>query len=147
VIFRDATREDVAAIVGLLTDDVLGQGREGADLAVYLVAYDEIAANPMHQLIVGVVEGRVVATCQLTILAGLSRQGSKRALIEAVRVVADQQSQGIGAAMMVECERRARAAGAGLMQLTTDKTRVRAHVFYERLGFEATHLGYRKVLG
>lgn len=144
--FRDATRADVAGIVAMLADDPLGQGREGADLALYLAAYDEIAANPAHQLIVGEVAGRLVACCQLTILAGLSRQGAKRALVEAVRVVQDLRSQGLGAALMAECEARARAAGAQVLQLTTDKSRLRAHRFYERLGFEASHLGYKKPL-
>ena len=80
VSFRDAKRADVAALVAMLADDPLGQARERGDLAPYLTAFDEIAANPMHQLIVGEVDGRIVATCQLTILAGLSRQGAKRAL-------------------------------------------------------------------
>ena len=146
VIFRDASREDEPALVAMLTDDPLGQGREGSDLAPYLAAYDEIAANPMHQLIVGVLQGRIVATCQLTILSGLSRQGAKRALVEAVRVAGDLRSQGIGAALMAECEARARAAGAGVLQLTTDKTRLRAHAFYDRLGFSASHIGYKKPL-
>lgn len=146
VIFRDASREEVPALVAMLTDDPLGQGREGSDLAPYLAAYDEIVANPMHQLIVGVLQGRIVATCQLTILSGLSRQGAKRALVEAVRVAGDLRSQGIGAALMAECEARARAAGAGVLQLTTDKTRLRAHAFYDRLGFSASHIGYKKPL-
>lgn len=115
-------------------------------MAPYLVAFDEIVANPMHQLIVGELDGRIVATCQLTILAGLSRQGAKRALIEAVRVAGDLRSQGIGEALMAECEARARAAGAGVLQLTTDKSRLRAHAFYDRLGFSASHIGYKKPL-
>ncbi len=130
----------------MLADDPLGQGREGADLAPYLAAYDEIAANPAHQVIVGEIAGRIVATCQLTILAGLSRQGAKRALVEAVRVQADLRSHGIGAALMAECEIRARAAGAAVLQLTTDKSRVRAHAFYDRLGFSPSHIGYKKPL-
>ena len=146
VTFRTAMRDDVAEIVAMLADDPLGQGREGADLAPYLAAYDEIAANPAHQLIVGEIAGRIVATCQLTILAGLSRQGAKRALVEAVRVQADLRSHGIGAALMAECETRARAAGAGVLQLTTDKSRSRAHAFYDRLGFSPSHIGYKKSL-
>ena len=146
VTFRDAVRDDVAAIVSMLADDPLGQGREGADLAPYLAAYDEIAANPAHQVIVGEIAGRIVATCQLTILSGLSRQGAKRALVEAVRVQADLRSHGIGAALMAECEIRARAAGAAVLQLTTDKSRVRAHAFYDRLGFSPSHIGYKKPL-
>ncbi len=146
VSFRDASRDDVAALVAMLADDPLGQARESGDLAPYLAAFDEIAANPMHQLIAGEIGGRIVATCQLTILAGLSRQGAKRALVEAVRVVADLRGQRIGAALMAECEARARAAGASVIQLTTDKTRLRAHGFYDRLGFTASHIGYKKSL-
>ncbi len=144
--FRNATRDDVPAIVELLTDDPLGKGREGAAAEAYLNAFDDIAANPMHQLIVGEDEGRVIACCQLTILAGLSRGGSRRALVEAVRVAADLRSQGIGARMMADCEARARAAGATIIQLTTDRSRTEAHRFYERLGYQASHLGMKKPL-
>ena len=136
----------MAALVAMLADDPLGQARESSDLAPYLPAFDEIAGNPMHQLIVGEIDGRIVATCQLTILTGLSRQGAKRALVEAVRVVADLRGQRIGEALMAECEARARAAGANVIQLTTDKTRLRAHRFYDRLGFTASHIGYKKSL-
>ncbi len=38
------------------------------------------------------------------------------------------------------------SAGCGLVQLTTDKTRTDAHRFYDRLGFEATHEGYKIIL-
>ncbi len=146
MIFRTATRADLPAIVALLADDPLGQGRETADLAPYLAAFDRLTANPMHQLIVGDLGGRVVATCQLTILHGLSRQGMSRALLEAVRVAPDLRSTGIGAALMAEVEARARAAGAAMLQLTTDKSRLRAHAFYDRLGYEPSHLGYKKAL-
>ncbi|WP_299480155.1 GNAT family N-acetyltransferase [Cypionkella sp.] len=146
VIFRDAQPSDVAAMVAMLADDPLGKAREGGDMAPYLAAFDEIIGNPMHQMIVGETGGRIVAMCQLTILAGLSRQGARRALVEAVRVVADLRGQKLGEALMAECESRARAAGALVMQLTTDKTRLRAHAFYDRLGFTASHIGYKKNL-
>lgn len=146
VIFRDAKAADVAAMVAMLADDPLGQARESDDLAGYLTAFDEIAANPMHQLIVGEIGGRIVAMCQLSILDGLSQQGAKRALLESVRVVADLRGQKIGEALMAECEVRARAAGASVIQLTTDKTRLRAHGFYDRLGFSPSHIGYKKRL-
>ena len=146
VIFRDATRADVGPIVEMLADDPLGRAREISDITPYHAAFDEIAANPAHQLIVGSLNGHVIATCQLTILAGLSRQGAKRALVEAVRVHADLRGQGIGEALMAEAERRALLAGARMIQLTTDKSRLRAHGFYDRLGYEPSHLGYKKPL-
>lgn len=144
--FRDATRADVPAIVALLTDDPLGQGREGAEEEAYLQAFDDISSNPMHQLIVAEHAGRVIACCQLTILAGLSRGGSRRALVEAVRVSAELRSKGVGAALMAECDARARAAGCTMIQLTTDRSREAAHRFYERLGYHASHVGMKKPL-
>ena len=146
VVFRDANRADVPAIVALLGDDPLGRAREGAEPQAYLAAFDDIAANPMHQMIVGEDAGRVIACCQLTILMGLSRGGSRRALVEAVRVSSDLRSQGIGALLMAECEARARAAHCTIIQLTTDRSRLDAHRFYERLGYSATHLGMKKPL-
>ena len=47
---------------------------------------------------------------------------------------------------MAECEVRARAAGCTIIQLTTDKSRHDAHRFYDRLGFETSHLGMKKPL-
>lgn len=146
MIFRDATAGDVPAIVALLADDPLGSAREGAAPDAYARAFAEIAANPMHQLIVGELDGRVVACAQLTILSGLSRGGARRGLVEAVRVAADLRGQGHGAALMADCEARARTAGCTVLQLTTDKSRMRAHAFYERLGFQPSHIGMKKAL-
>ncbi len=36
-----------------------------------------------------------------------------------------------------------RKRGCGLVQLTSDKRRAGAHAFYEALGFQATHEGYK----
>ncbi len=63
-----------------------------------------------------------------------------------MRVTADLRGQGIGAALMAECEARARAAGCGMIQLTTDRSRHDAHRFYERLGYQPSHVGMKKPL-
>lgn len=143
---RDATEDDLPQIVALLSDDPLGAGREGAEMAAYRAAFAAIAANPMHQLIVAEMAGRIVATCQLTILQGLSRGGKLRAQVEAVRVAADLRSKGIGAALMAEAESRASIAGAAIVQLTSDRSRDRAHLFYEGLGYTPSHIGFKKLL-
>jgi GNAT superfamily N-acetyltransferase len=77
---------------------------------------------------------------------GLARQGMTRAQIEAVRVAGTQRGRRIGEAMVEEAIRRAKAAGCGLVELTTDKRRPDAHRFYERLGFAATHEGMKLML-
>lgn len=143
--FRPATRADVAAVVALLADDVLGATRESGDLDRYLAAFDAMAQEGGNALIVG--EGsRVLATYQLTVISGLSLSAARRAQIEAVRVDASLRGQGAGAALMADAEARARAAGATLMQLTSNTSRTDAHRFYEKLGYAPSHIGFKKPL-
>lgn len=60
----------------MLADDPLGAIREGdPDDESYRRAFSEIDADPHQSLIVDVREGEVVATMQLTVIPGLSRQG------------------------------------------------------------------------
>lgn len=80
---------------------------------------------------------------QLSFLPGLARRGALRAQIEAVRVRQDYRSRGLGAALFEWAIQEARGRGCALVQLTTDKSRVDAHRFYERLGFVASHEGLK----
>ena len=89
---------------------------------------------------------RIAATFQLSFLPGLSRRGSCRAQLEAVRVAAGLGSHGVGAAMVEWVIGESRRRGCSLMQLTTDKSRTGAHRFYERLGFAASHEGMKLAL-
>lgn len=144
--WRLAMRDDVAAVVALLTDDDLGARREVSDLAPYLAAFDAMTAEGNNHLIVGDQDGVIVATYQLTFITGLSLRAARRAQVESVRVASNLRSTGIGAALMADAETRARAAGCSLIQLTTNRDRSRAHAFYARQGYEPSHLGFKKSL-
>jgi len=144
--FRTATRDDVPAIVALLTDDILGATRETDDLAPYLAAFDQLQNEGGNQVIIGVQNDEIVATYQLIFISGLSLRAARRAQVESIRVVARLRGQGLGQAMMDDADKRARAAGCSLMQFTTNKTRNRAQAFYERLGFTPSHVGYKRSL-
>ncbi len=146
VVFSEAERADIPAVIALLEDDALGHAREGADIAAYEAAFDDMGREGRNWLIVGEMAGRVVATYQLTLISGLSLRASRRAQIESVRVASDLRGSGIGAAMLADAEARARAGGASLMQLTANTSRDRAHAFYRRQGFIATHVGFKKEL-
>jgi GNAT superfamily N-acetyltransferase len=144
VIFREARRADVPAIVALLADDVLGAERESGIVdEAYLVAFDQIAADPGSRLIVAEADGQVAGTLQLNLLPGLSRHGMLRAQIEGVRVAAAQRGHGLGKAMIEWAIGQAREHGCGLVQLTSDKRRPDAIRFYESLGFAASHEGFK----
>ncbi|ANY10423.1 GNAT family N-acetyltransferase [Pseudonocardia sp. HH130630-07] len=128
----------------MLADDPLGAGREDpADPAPYRAAFERIDADPSELLLVADSAGTVVGTLQLSLLPGLARRGALRAQIEAVRVAADRRGAGLGETMVRYAADEARRRGAVLVQLTSDRSRTGAHRFYERLGFVASHEGYK----
>nr|BFD83868.1 GNAT family N-acetyltransferase [Streptomyces sp. Xyl84] len=141
---RAAVAEDVPAVVALLADDPLGAQRESPDdLAPYLAALERLRADPNQHLVVALRHGRVVGTLQLSVIPGLSRRGATRSIIEGVRVHADERSNGLGTRLIQWAIDTSRREGCRLVQLTSDRTRTDAHRFYERLGFEASHVGYK----
>jgi len=146
VVFRLAKRDDLPAIVRLLTDDDLGSQRERYENPLpesYFMAYEQIERDSNHELIVAELNGAVIGTLHLMFLPSLSFQGGLRAQVESVRVDKLYQGQGIGSDMMKWAIERAEGRGAHVVQLTTHQSRADAHRFYERLGFKGSHLGMK----
>ncbi len=146
--FRTATFADLPAIVALLADDPLGSTREAAGSASeldsrYVAAFRAIEADSNQQLVVADLNGEVIGTLQLSFIPGIARSGAWRGQIEAVRVAASVRSEGLGQQMFEWAIEQCRARGCQLVQLTTDKRRPDAHRFYDRLGFVASHEGYK----
>ena len=80
------------------------------------------------------------------LIPGLVNRGRKRAKLESVHVDPAQRSRGIGAVMVAFAVDFARRNGAGLVELTSNKSREAAHRFYRRLGFEQSHEGFKMAL-
>ncbi|SLN68994.1 aminoalkylphosphonic acid N-acetyltransferase [Roseovarius albus] len=147
IVFRPARRDDVPAIVAMLADDELGSTRELEDLTSYYAAFDAVLSEGGNRILVGVDDkDHPIATYQLTLISGLSLSAARRAQIESVRVAAPYRGQGVGAEVVADAERRARAAGCRLLQLTSNRTRERALDFYEQAGFTPSHFGFKKYL-
>jgi GNAT superfamily N-acetyltransferase len=146
VTFRHADKNDVPAIVAMLSDDDIGESRESAtqeSAPVYERAFEDMNACPDNYILLAEIDGQLVGSLQLVFIPGLSRQGAKRAIIEAVRVKSAVRGQSIGTALMKQAITEAREAGCKLVQLTSDRRRTRAHLFYRRLGFEQSHVGFK----
>ncbi|MQR01425.1 GNAT family N-acetyltransferase [Glaciimonas soli] len=142
---RRAIRSDLPRLLELLADDILGKSRDAgsSDDACYVQAFEAIAADTNQYLLLGELDGRVIAMLQLTFIPGLSRRGALRANIEAVRVDSSLRGQGIGNWIIAQALLIAQERGCDLAQLTSDKSRTEAHRFYARLGFTATHEGFK----
>jgi GNAT superfamily N-acetyltransferase len=150
LVVRRATPEDLPGIVAVLADDDVGGHGDTLDpdaAPAYETALAAILANPNERLFVAVLDGEVVGTFQMTFIRTLAHRGRLRAVVEAVHVAAARRSRGIGAAMMARAMAEARTSGAGVVTLTSNKRRLDAHRFYERLGFARSHEGFKMELG
>jgi ribosomal protein S18 acetylase RimI-like enzyme len=144
--FRKARRDDLRAILELLNDGKVGNILERIEdplPSLYAEAFAAIDADPNQLLLVGEIDGRVVASLQLTFIPGIAHQGAWRAQVEAVRVACELRGRKIGEAMMRHVIALARERGCDRVQLTTNKARDDAQRFYRRLGFVASHEGMK----
>jgi ribosomal protein S18 acetylase RimI-like enzyme len=144
VIIRRAAHADVGAIIAMLADDPLGRARERLEEPLppsYFKAFEMLDRDPNIQLVVAEEGGRVVGCLQLCVLPGLSSQGASRGLIEDVRVASDRRSRGIGEQLVGWAIEQSRGKGCKLVELLTHHSRLDAQRFYERLGFQRSHVG------
>lgn len=154
LVLRAASRAELPAVLALLADE--DRVVDPATITVteaYERAFASIVADERNEILVlveAVVSegdgGTVVGCLQSTYIPGLGRGGAERVIIEAVRVRADRRGVGIGQVLMLRAMDRARERGCSWVQLSSHKGRGRAHRFYERLGFEASHLGFERAL-
>jgi len=148
IAFRDAAEADLPEIVRLLADDRFGRGRERDETPLpecYTRGFRAMLAQG-GRLILAEQDGAVVGCLQFNVLHGVSQQGQSRAQVEGVRVDSARRGGGIGAALMRHAMEEARAAGCGVMQLTTRTDRREAQGFYARLGFTHSHAGMKASL-
>jgi GNAT superfamily N-acetyltransferase len=146
--FRDARRDDLPAIIGLLADDPMGSKRESvADNPApeYIAAFDAINSDPNNRLVIATQGEGIVGCLQLTFIPGLSRSGATRGQIESVRIASNLRGRGLGYRFFEWAIEECRKFGCDMVQLTTDKSRQDAHRFYHRLGFQTTHDGMKLI--
>jgi GNAT superfamily N-acetyltransferase len=126
---RYARREDLAAIVALYADDILGAAREtlpapgvadGALAPGYLAAFAAIDGDANNRLVVAELDGELVGSCQLTFIWQLSHGGSRVMQLEAVRVASARRGQRLGERMLrwaIDC---AKQEGCRVVQLASN---------------------------
>jgi len=135
---RVATPEDADAVAALIA--MLGYEASPPEVRDRLALID-----PSLLPLVGLVEGRIVACLSLSLMRVLHRP---RPVGRISMMVVDEgrRGQGIGAAMVAAAEARLAALGCGLVEVTSNMKRNRAHAFYERLGYERTSYRFAKKL-
>ncbi|AXB34369.1 GNAT family N-acetyltransferase [Vibrio campbellii] len=147
--YRSADFEDLESLVALLSNDPLGSKREDASVplnSAYIEAFEAIKRDPNNELLVVELENSLVGVLQITFIPYLTHIGGWRCLIEGVRIHSDYRGQGFGEQMFAHAIELAKSKGCTIVQLTSDKQRPDAIRFYEKLGFKATHEGFKLAL-
>lgn len=148
VVVRSAHAGDVERLIWLLEQGALeGQKESASDPNTYLAALSDIQATDGNDLLVAESDGEVVGLCQLIVFRHLQRCGGLCAEIESLHVHPDSRGKGIGGHLLNKAVELARQAGCYRVQLTSNIARSDAHRFYERHGFVASHVGFKRLIG
>jgi GNAT superfamily N-acetyltransferase len=145
IMVRPAQPGDLPELLDLYGE--LADGRQAALPATGPAAarqFEQILSDPSRTILVAVTGGRVAGTADLTIVANLTHGGCPWAIVENVVVSAAARGRGTGTALMERASEVARRAGCYKIQLLSRKQRVRAHKFYQAIGFEAAAEGFRR---
>ncbi len=143
---REASLADVPGIVHVFMGDETspkGDIWNEETRPVYEAAFARIASDRSQRLLVVEAGGAVIGTAQITLIPGLVARGKLRAKLESVHVRPEWRGKGIGEQLVHHAIALAKAEGAGLMELSSNKKRLAAHRFYVRLGFSQSHEGFK----
>jgi GNAT superfamily N-acetyltransferase len=147
--YRNVTPADLGFVIAMIVEDsVVETGDDPADAAHpdYVDALAAIDADPNQEMLVVEEDGVPVGCFQLSYLPGLMRRGAWRGQIEVVHVAEAHRNRGLGGQMMRWAIDRCRERNCAMVQLTSNKKRLDAHRFYERLGFLKSHEGFKLYL-
>jgi N-acetylglutamate synthase-like GNAT family acetyltransferase len=136
---RDARRGDADEIVELIAD--LGHAMT-VEAVRERIGMLEQSDCPQ---IVAARDDRLIGLCGLHIMSAIHRPRPV-GRITILEVAPDCRRQGIGRTLVEAAEQRLRAAGCGLIEVTSNERLVEAHGFYHRLGYEHTSKRFAKDL-
>ncbi len=131
---KEATFFDVPALLGLYAQPGYD---DGAILPIEDAQrlFERAATYPYYKFFVAVEDEVVVGAYAILIMDNIGHLGRPSAVVESVAVVPSLQGKGVGQAMMDHAMSIAREKGCYKLALSSSLKRVRAHAFYEKLGY------------
>lgn len=136
---RDARADDAAALAALLGE--LGFPAPAAAIAERLDAM----LGAAETVLVAARDGEPLGLVTVHVTRVLHRP-TPVGRITALVVTERARGQGIGRALVAAAERVVATRGCELVEVTSNLRLTGAHAFYERLGYEATSLRFKKPL-
>jgi GNAT superfamily N-acetyltransferase len=132
-VFREARREDLPAVLGLLRQ--LNADDPALEPSVARAAFESILDTPGLTVFVLEQDGALVASTYLNVVPNLTRAAAPYAVIENVVVDEGHRGQGLGKAIIARTLNIAWEAGCYKAMLQTGSRRPSTHAFYRACGF------------
>ena len=142
VAIRPAGRAEIPAVLHLYAQPDMDDG-EVLSIDDAQAVFARFNEYPDYTLYIAEVDRQIVGTFALLIMDNLGHRGAPSAIVEDVVVDPALHGGGIGRAMMRFAMRRAQERGCYKLVLSSIQRRLRAHAFYESLGFERHVYSFR----
>ena len=114
----------------------------GVSASGFRRAFAQLKRNRDHHLLVAEINGVIVGTLHVLIFRHIGHGLRPVAIVENVVVDERSRSRGVGEALIDAAAAIARAQKCYKLSLTSNLKRLRAHKFYERLGWQRSHAGF-----
>lgn len=132
---RRAAPQDSDALLELYTRHLTQTPQLPASMESWQSLLEQLCREPSYHLLVGEVEGQVVASVTLVVIPNLTHGMRPYALIENVVTHAESRGRGYGGEMLAEAVRISRQARCYKVMLLTGSKNPSTLGFYEKCGF------------
>lgn len=136
MLIREAAEQDLPVICELLKGLDGEDGQEINPVEAQRI-WSKMKEYPYYKIFVVEEENkRIIGTCSLIIMENLGHRGVKLAVAENMIVSEECRSCGIGSNLMQFVMEKAKEENCYKLMLSSNKKRIKAHKFYEQLGFQ-----------
>jgi GNAT superfamily N-acetyltransferase len=136
ILIRRAKESDLRAIEKLLEDLINAMDdTEGIDTKIALKNYERLLNDAGSHFLVAAREGTPVGFINFTVRQTILHQGPS-ALIDELVVAEEYRGKGVGRQLVQAAIEKCRRLGCSEVEVSTEKTNLKAREFYKQCGFE-----------
>lgn len=144
MLIRQAIETDLPNVIELLKGM---DGEESIDFDEALKIWRKMTEYPYYKVFVAEGNKLIMGTCSLIIIDNLGHKGAKLAIAESMIVSQDYRGQGIGSKLIHFVMEKARGENCYKLMLSSNRKRIKAHEFYEKLGFQQHGISFMIEVG
>ncbi len=136
ILIRKARESDLPAIGKLLADLINAMDNtEGIDIGIALKTCEHLLNDASSHFLVAAMEGSPVGFIHFTVRQTILHQ-SPSALIDELVVAKEYQGKSVGKQLVLAAIEKCKQLGCCEVEVSTEKTNVKAREFYKKCGFE-----------